>query len=689
MRRAGALSVMLLWALIFAVFGIGLRGEFVWDDFSLIVNNATLRDPSLFGELITTGFWNISSSKAELSETYAQVYRPVTTFALFAQHQLFGLDARGFHAVSLFLHSMIVALVFFLFRERLGESRGGWLGALAGAALFAVHPSRAESVAWISASTELWMALFVFGGYAVWVKRPASIVLPSVLFGLALLAKETAIMIPIVLWVDMYSRRGTVDWRRWSASTGVFTAFVVARFAIMAPTEAAIGWAGLPRRVLGTLGHYIEATVWPWRPLVERGFRYTDCSGSMVVPAITIAIGGLAVIGIAILGARFRAMRGKAWLADVAWFLLFLAPVLNVVDLHGYGLAAERFLYVPIFGVAALFGRVVARASHEAPESGALLGLGVCTILVACGISARQHVSHFRDSQALWEYEVEGNPGNLHALELVGTAHIGKDPTRAVYLFQRGYAQATERCNSALAVRFALLSAKQLVGAAADTDQSQLLALRTFYDLALEKHRLELLGPKISLNMEVPASFASQLLGDASLFGIPHVAVTMRTMDLADAEAQARQILETDPDNDTAWMLLARIQARLQRFADARASLENARQRAPESPAVQAFDRALRQATQVAAHPANSEREQRLREAQINVLLGAPEAARRALQPELDRSPADPTIVLAYVRTMVADGRMDLAEEVIANAEKVAPENTDNWARLRAALRQH
>jgi hypothetical protein len=37
---------------------------------------------------------------------------------------------------------------------------------------------------------------------------------------------------------------------------------------------------------------------------------------------------------------------------------------------------------------------------------------------------------------------------------------------------------------------------------------------------------------------------------------------------------------------------------------------------------------------------------------------------------------------------MVADGRLDLAEEVIAKAEKVAPENADKWERLREALRR-
>jgi predicted Zn-dependent protease len=232
------------------------------------------------------------------------------------------------------------------------------------------------------------------------------------------------------------------------------------------------------------------------------------------------------------------------------------------------------------------------------------------------------------------------------------------------------------------------LSTKQLIGTTADTDQSVLLALRTFYDLALAKQRLELPGPQIFLNMEIPESSAPQLLGNASLFGIPHAAVTMRTMDLADAETMVQQILKADPADDTAWLLLAGIQARLRSFADAGASLENARQRAPENPAIDAFEHALQQAKQVASQPVEGERLQRLQEAQISVLLGAPEAARRTLQPELDRTPADPTIVLAYVRTMVADGRLDLAEEVIANAEKVAPENADKWERLREALRK-
>jgi Flp pilus assembly protein TadD len=686
MGKAQALSLVLLGAVIVAVFGVALRGQFVWDDFLLIVNNSTLRDSSSLGELLTTGFWNISSSKAVVSETYAHVYRPVTTFALFVQHQWFGLDARGFHAVSLTLHLAISLLVFFLILERVGTSRGAWLGALAGGVVFAIHPSRAETVAWISASTELWMALFVFTGYAVWVRRPGSSILPALLFGAALFAKETAIVIPAVLWVDMYARRGAIDWKRWGVVTGAFSVFVAGRFAMMPLPQTAFVWQELPRRVLGTAGTYLQSTFWPWRPAVEPGFRYTDCSGVLVVPTATLVIGGVASILVVWLVARSRTLRGKAWFADVAWFLLFLAPVMNVVALQGYGLAAERFLYVPIFGVASLFARAIARGFDGAPTSRPMLRLGVCMVLIACAISTERHAAHFRDNQTLWAYELERNPHNLHALELVGLSEVHRDLGNGIALFRRGYGEATNNCNPALAARFALLSTKQLVRTTTDTNQDELLGLRAFYDVALRERRLELSNSRVSLRMELPEAFASRLLNDASLFRVPHATVTMRTMDWGRAEAMAREILQVDPDDAAAWVLLARAQALQQKFEEAKDSLHHARQRAPHNRTARAFERALAHAVEVASRPAEGERAQRLQQAQVNVLLGAPEAARLALQPELDGAPADPALVLAYVRTMVSDRRLDLAEAAIGNAEAAAPEEAQNWQRLRAAL---
>lgn len=687
MRRRDTLGLALLWLLTAVVFWQGLDGQFVWDDFWLIVNNATLRDPSRLGELLTAGFWDISSSKAGLSETYMQVYRPVVTLALFAQQQMFGLEARGFHVVSLVLHLLIVTMVFGLLRRAAPRSTGGWLGALAGAALFAIHPTRVESVAWISGSTELWMGLLVFAGYTVWVARPAWTIAASLLFGLAFFAKETVIVVPAVLLVDMFARQGGVDWKRWGLATGTFSAFVLVRFAVMplsAPTGA--DFAALPRRVVATVGHYIEATLWPWQPLLARGFRQTDCSGALEAPLHVLVVGGVGLATVVLLCLRWRALRGKAWALGIAWYVLFLAPVVNIVDMHALGLAGDRFLYVPLFGAALLLAYGVARAVDHHPSRTVPVSVGLCVLLIACGVATRRHVAHFHDSVALWHNEVEQNPANPYALERVAGQQGTANPARALALYSTGYEGAVERCNPALAARFALLATSRLLSTISDTDQERLLALREFYDGVVDTDHLSLNAPEFTLELQLPGGFAEQLKQDPPLLPLPHAVVTMRTLDLPRARGMVERVLEADPDLTAAWLLLGRIRARQGDFDDAESAIEEARKRAPGDASVTRLADTLTQVRQVSDAPTGSPRAERIQQAQVQFLLQAPEAARRILQPELDDDPGDPALLLAYVRTVTADRRFDLAEEAIEAAAEAAPDEAAKWDSLRRAI---
>ena len=687
MHRRDAWALALLCLLTAAVFWEGLDGQFVWDDFWLIVNNATMRDSSRLGELLTTGFWDITSSKADVSETYTHVYRPVVSLALFAQQQMFGLDARGFHVVSLVLHLGIVAMVFGLLRRSGPSGPGGWLGALAGAALFAVHPTRAESVAWISGSTELWMGLLVFAGYTVWVARPTWTIAASMLFGLALFAKETAIVVPAVLLVDMFARQGAVDWKRWGAATATFFVFVLARIVAMPlPPRAGSEFDGLPRRVVATAGHYIEATVWPWQPLLARGFRQTDCSGALVAPLHVLVVGGVGIAAVLFLCLKWRTLRHKAWALGIAWFVLFLAPVLNVVDMHALGLAGDRFLYVPLFGVAVLLTHGVAGALASHRSWLVPVCVGLAAVLIACGIATRRHVTHFHDSVTLWHNEVEANPANPYALERVAGQEGAAHPGQALAHYRTGYARAVEHCNPALAARFALLATWRLLGTISDTDQERLLVLREFYDEVVETDRLSLKVPEITLDMKLPSGFAEQLKQDPSLLPMPHAVVTMRTLDLPRARAMVERVLEADPDRTAAWLLLARIRARQGDILSAERLVEEARKRAPGDSRIPQFASTLEQVRQIAESPTTSRQSERIQQAQIQVMLQAPEAARRILQPELEKEPGNPAIVLAYVRTVTADRRFDLAKAALDEAAKAAPSEASKWDALRHAI---
>ena len=89
--------------------------------------------------------------------------------------QLFGLHAGGHHLTNLLLHGTSVILLFLVLRRMTGFL---WRSAFV-AAVFAIHPLRAESVAWVAERKDVLSAFFfmlTLGAYVRYVRRPASII---------------------------------------------------------------------------------------------------------------------------------------------------------------------------------------------------------------------------------------------------------------------------------------------------------------------------------------------------------------------------------------------------------------------------------------------------------------------------------------------------------------------------------
>jgi hypothetical protein len=140
--------------------------------------------------------------------SFFDFYRPLTFLSHAVDWELWGLDPRGFHLTSLGLHAINTMLVFALCRRLCGPG-----GALVGALLFGSHPASQEAVYWMAARFDLLTtglilaALLLLAGSStgarwigVWV------------FFLALLAKETAVALPIlVAGFDVVIHRH--DWR--------------------------------------------------------------------------------------------------------------------------------------------------------------------------------------------------------------------------------------------------------------------------------------------------------------------------------------------------------------------------------------------------------------------------------------------------------------------------------------------
>src|SRR3984893_7783311 len=161
--RGLSLGVCLfLIAITWLVFGQTLGHEFVnFDDHVYVYEN-----PVITGGLTLPGIiWAFTHS-------HARNWHPLTTISHMLDCQLFGLNPGGHHFTNVVLHTIAVVLLFVVLRDMTGNT---WRSAFV-AAVFAIHPLRAESVAWIAERKDLLSGVFymlTFGAYVRYTRGPS------------------------------------------------------------------------------------------------------------------------------------------------------------------------------------------------------------------------------------------------------------------------------------------------------------------------------------------------------------------------------------------------------------------------------------------------------------------------------------------------------------------------------------
>ena len=136
-------------------------------------------------------------------------YLPLKTSVQWVLWQIFGNHPTPFHLASIALHLLSAVLLWRLL-ERLGM-RHGWLGGL----LFAVHPIEVESVAWVSELKNTLSLAILLPAMLAWVsfdeqRRGRDYAWALALFLAALLCKSSVIMLPVVILLYAWWKRGRI-----------------------------------------------------------------------------------------------------------------------------------------------------------------------------------------------------------------------------------------------------------------------------------------------------------------------------------------------------------------------------------------------------------------------------------------------------------------------------------------------
>ena len=743
--RPGTMLGLLLFATAL-VFLPALGGEFVWDDTLLLGTNPYVRDLSRLGEALTHDFWHNPQTLEAARDFGRQYYRPVVILAYALQFRAFGEHPVGYHLVSLALHLGCVTLAFGWLRRRLGASADTPPGPLAvtlGTALFALHPSRPESVAWISGSTDLWLALFALLGLRAWDRRPdlRGGALAGLFFFLATLSKETAVTLPALLLVDLVLLRAPKTslrpaLGRWAlASAGVGLALGLRSVFVphLVTAHTPVPWGQAAARVLASFGHYLVETAAPWWPSVQVGLK-TFVDGQVVYPAWSVALGalGFAALGALAVGA-WRHPRARPWLADTLWFVVALGPTLNLISMEGYVLVAARFLYLPLLGVCALVTRAALERRPESRtelrnETQASPGAGTKTgsmpvetpqrsgatrigsaatgdfpvdtpspptprghavraalgaFLLAAAVVCSQHAARFADAETLWEAELRRNPGNYYAYNVLAIHHQDRgDYPRTRSLLLRGYAAAQASGVEAFETLCALQLAHLLLWQTPDDDRVTLEALRGFLgQFATAPEGVARLDtPALRLELALPRRTL------ATRQGVQHrqqwAWATFRSGHEAEAEALLRDLVATHPYAATARRYLAMAQAARGDLTGALETLDGLLAHNPQDTIAAMLQTRIRtHARDLTAAPDDVARTSLT--ARLLVDLSRAARARRLLAPLLRDHPARLEPLAASLHAELADRRPEAAEALVQAASARAPAQA---AAFRAAL---
>src|SRR5262245_29016205 len=319
-------------------------------------------------------------------------WTPVTWLTLGLDYVLWGMNPLGYHLGNILLHAGNAAIFFLIARRLLTAARPAAdgvalrLGALAAAALFALHPLRAESVAWITERRDVLSACFYLLAVLTYlraVSAPGSATarqardlrwyLASIgLFTLGLLSKSMLVSLPFVLLIlDVYPLRRLAGAGWWSARA---RALMVEKLPYVGLAFAALAWTSVamsasvrvtPLSLYPPLSRVAMAVYslafFPWKTLVPLDLipmYELPVRVSLWRPPFLTALIAVSVVTVALLLARRRWPGGLAvWLA----YAVTLAPVSGLIH-AGPQLVADRFGYLPSLGLCVLPGAGVAVA---------------------------------------------------------------------------------------------------------------------------------------------------------------------------------------------------------------------------------------------------------------------------------------------------------------------------------------
>ncbi len=400
LRRDWFLAIALLFVVLIA-YSPAWNGKPIWDD------DEHLTKPDLRSLHGLVQIWTHLGS--------TQQYYPVVHTVFWVEHRIWGEKPLGYHLTNILLHVASALLLV----KILGELKlpGAWFAG----AVFALHPVQVESVAWMSELKNTLSGLFFLSSAFFYLRfdrdrRLEPYLAALALFCLGLLTKSVIAILPAIILVVLWWKRGELSWRRdvlllipffaIGIGTGLFTAWVEQNF--VGAQGPAFQLSNIERILIAgrAFWFYLSKLLWPANLI----FIYPRWDVSAAVWWQYLFPSAVLVLFVALWMLR-RKSRGP--LAAFLFFAGMLFPVLGFLNVFPfiYSFVADHFQYLACIGIVTLTASGLGLLVDVAPPMLRRIGIASSLILISvlAALTWRQ-VHMYRDEETLWRVTLSQNP---------------------------------------------------------------------------------------------------------------------------------------------------------------------------------------------------------------------------------------------------------------------------------------
>jgi protein O-mannosyl-transferase len=433
-------------------------GYVAYDDDQYVYQNAWVKS----GLTATNVVWAFTSF-------FYSNWHPLTWISYMLDYSLFGLNPGAGHMVNLAFHLGSTLLLFFaLYRA----TRQPWRCALV-AGIFALHPLRVESVAWISERKDVLSTFFEMLTLLLYVNYAAKpdlrrYLLMAGAFALSLLSKPMGVTFPFLLLLVDYWPLGRLAWpiepaafRRlclektpliaMSVVTAVLTFLAQSGYGAVVSLNRLSVAARAANAAIAYVA-YIAKSFWPVNLAVLYPAR-APAPGTGVATALLLA----AITAAVWLRVKQRPYLAVGWL----WYLGTLVPVIGLIQV-GIQAMADRYTYLPMVGISIMIVWSLAELAAGRSALRSVFFAGACAVLAIFSFIAYRQASYWNTSRTLFEHTLAVTKDNHIIQNNLGVVEAADgDPAAALALYHAALATAPDYADAHANLGHVLLRAGQ------------------------------------------------------------------------------------------------------------------------------------------------------------------------------------------------------------------------------------